>query len=365
MTNWKLALGLAGALSLSTMASAGTTIVFGSPGGPDAPEGVAVKAFADKVEQATDGDVVFETSFSGSVVTWGTSLTGVRDNLVDATFLTPAFNPSEMSATFVFILLAAAPGDLNARTAAVAETALFDCPQCQAEWKRFNVRPLMFSGSDPFQLMCKPEVNSLSAIKGKTVRAAGPFAEYVKAMGGTPASITPTELFEALQRGQVDCALGGVGWLRQFGLGDVVEYIVDQQLGYDHVRMPLVLNADIWNGLSDANRAAMIDNLAFMHAEANAVNTQFAVEAVEEATGKGVNVTPMDSAMMDATTTFREASYDYVVETATKMGVPEAGPLVASFRANLEKWEGIMNDAGDDRAAYEEALHREIYSRLK
>lgn len=358
------ALGVTGTLACAGMATAETTIVFGSPSSPDGPEALAVQAFADRVGETSEGEIAFESSYSGSVVTWGTSLTGVRDSLVDASFLTPAFNPSEMPATFAFVLLAAAPGDLNARTAAVAETALFECPQCQAEWKRFNLRPLSFSGSDPFQLMCTSEVTSLTDMSGKTVRAAGPFGEYVQAMGGTPVSIVPTELFEALQRGQVDCALGGVSWLNQFGLGDVVDYIVDGALGYDHARMPLVLNADVWDGLSGDEREAFISNLGFLHAEANDANTLSGTDAVNEAVAGGASVIEMDPELVAATDAFRADSYGYVVDTATGMGVADVEALVASFQANLEKWNGIMAEIGDDRSAYEDALQREIYDRL-
>ncbi|SHI01153.1 hypothetical protein [Marivita hallyeonensis] len=359
------ALGLTGAMALASAATAQTTLVYGSPSSPDGPEATAFKAFAERVTETSGGEIAFDDSYSGSVVSWGTSLTGVRDSLVDGAFLTPAFNPSELPATFAFILLAAAPGELNARTAAVAETALFGCPQCQQEWKKFNITPLLFSGSDPFQLMCKPEVSSLVDMEGKTVRAAGPFAKYVEAVGGTPVSIVPSELFEALQRGQVDCALGGVGWLRQFGLGDVVEHIVDEPLGYDHVRMPLVMNSDSWDGLSDAHKDAFISNLGFMHAEANAANTNFAMQAVEEGVGKGIKIVAMADDMRDAGNRFRDTSYDYVVAGATGMGVDGADQLVATFRTNLDKWNGIMADVGDDRAAYEAALQREIYDRLK
>ena len=365
MKRFALALGLTGALLLGSPAVADTTFVYGSPANPEAPEALALKAFAERVSADSGGKVKFDMSFSGSVVTWGTSLTGVRDSLVDGTFLTPAFNPSELSATFVFILLASTPGDLSARTAAVAETALLNCPQCEAEWRRFKLRPLMFSGSDPFQLMCKPPVNSLESTKGKTVRAAGPFANYVKAMGGTPVAIVPSELFEALQRGQVDCALGGIGWLRQFGLGDVVEHVVDHPLGYDHVRMPLVLNAAVWRGLPKAHRAAFVKNLAFMHAEANAVNTDFANDTIDEAKGKGVKFSAMDGAMKTATSEHREHAFDAAVAAATKMGVKDAEKIVASYKTSLAKWSAIMSEIGDSRSAYEEALHREIYSKLK
>ncbi|MBO6638208.1 MAG: hypothetical protein JJ920_13660 [Roseitalea sp.] len=364
MKNWKLAFGLAATLSIASPASAETTIVFGSPAGPDAPEGLAVKAFAEKVGEATDGEVVFETSFSGSVVTWGTSLTGVRDNLVDATFLTPAFHPSELGATFVFIRLVTAPGELNARTAAAAETALLNCPQCQREWDRFNVRPLVVTGSDPFNMICKPEVTTLGAVEGKAIRAAGPFADYVKDMGGTPVSTVPTEVFEGMQRGQVDCAMGGVGWLRQFGLGDVAEYVLDETIGYDHARLPFSINADIWEGLDDDHRQAMIDNLGFLHAEANALNTSYGLDARQEAEAKGVQFVAMSDDLKAASDAHREAVFDAAAAAATEQGVEGAAELVASYRANLDKWNAIMAEIGDDRAAYEQALQREIYSKL-
>lgn len=362
----KLTLGLFAALTIAAPAAAETTLVYGSPAPPDGPEGLAVKAYFERVSEATNGSIQFDQKYSGSVVSWGTSsLTGLRDNLVDGVFLTPAFTPSETPAAFVFILLASSPGDLWVRTAASAETLLLNCPQCEAEWKKYNMRALTMTGSDPFNLMCTSEINSLAAMKDKAVRAAGPFANLGEALGGTAVSVVPSELFEALQRGQVNCAIGGVGWLRQFGLGDVITHVVDSPLGYDQARLIMSLNEDVWRGLSDEERAAFIDNLAFLHAEANQANTDYAESAKTEAKEKGVTFLEISGELLEASDAHRAEVWDAVVAGATKFGVPDAQTLVDSYRSSYEKWEGIIADIGYDRAAYEEALQREIYSKLK
>ena len=42
-----------------------------------------------------------------------------------------------------------------AHTAAVADTVLLNCPQCDAEFARYKVKPLALSGSAPLNLVCK------------------------------------------------------------------------------------------------------------------------------------------------------------------------------------------------------------------
>ena len=59
---------------------------------------------------------------------------------------------------------------------------------------------------------CKKPVNSLADIKGLKVRTNGPaLGDLVNAFGGQPTSIAFGEVYTALERGTVDCAITGTG----------------------------------------------------------------------------------------------------------------------------------------------------------
>ena len=54
-----------------------------------------------------------------------------------------------------------------------------------------------------------------------------------------------------------------------------------------------------------------------------------------------------------------------VVSDADKRGVLNAAVLVKTYTEKLDKWTRIVAETGGDRSKYEEALRREIFSRIK
>jgi hypothetical protein len=54
-----------------------------------------------------------------------------------------------------------------------------------------------------------------------------------------------------------------------------------------------------------------------------------------------------------------------VIADAEKRNVADAAALVKTYTEKLDKWRRIVADTGGDRAKYEEALRREIFSKLK
>lgn len=66
-----------------------------------------------------------------------------------------------------------------------------------------------FSGQ---MLFCNKPVSSLADLKGLKVRGNGPSAaDMIKALGGQPVSVAFGEVYTALERGTVDCAMTGSG----------------------------------------------------------------------------------------------------------------------------------------------------------
>ena len=61
---------------------------------------------------------------------------------------------------------------------------------------------------------------------------------------------------------------------------------------------------------------------------------------------------------------YRKTEADLVIEMSKEAGLEGAEEVVHAFLRNLEKWEGIIAEIGYDVEKYEEALNREIYSKL-
>ena len=91
----------------------------------------------------------------------------------------------------------------------VAEAVL---PEANKALERFNTRIVAmypFAAQVPF---CRQPVNSLDDLKGKKVRThGGSLNDFISAVGAQPVGIGFPEVYGALERGVVDCAVTGTG----------------------------------------------------------------------------------------------------------------------------------------------------------
>ena len=68
-------------------------------------------------------------------------------------------------------------------------------------------------------------------------------------------------MYEAMQRGQVDCALGSANYLNTYNIKDFVTSIVDEPIGAYVSTLTLSINLDAWEGMSTENRQIIIDEI--------------------------------------------------------------------------------------------------------
>jgi TRAP-type C4-dicarboxylate transport system substrate-binding protein len=99
----------------------------------------------------------------------------------------------------------------------------------------------------PFHLYTTFPVKKVEDFKGKTIRVTAIYRAFVEAMGGSPATIAPAEVYTALQRGTVD----GLGWpekgLMDLGWHEVIKYRIDP--GFYVLDGTVVMNLDKWKSL--------------------------------------------------------------------------------------------------------------------
>jgi TRAP-type C4-dicarboxylate transport system substrate-binding protein len=360
-----LILAAALALSAAAAAAADTRVVVGGSMPTKGPDSRALVSFAQRVEQQSKGALKFDMSFDGQVVNFRSSLGGVKDGLVDGIQLYPAFYLSELKVMNTFVDLGLAASESWAHTAAVAETVLLNCPQCDAEFARYKVKPLALSGSAPFNLICRNPVNSVADLKAKSIRAVSANQLLVKAFGANPVAIVPSEVFEAMQRGQVECVFSPLDWIPAYGLADAARFVVDTPLTHDSSRIPLAVGSDTWKKLSPEQKMAITRNLPFLVAEATANNIADGVAARQLAESKGLKFGSGGADYQQIVANFRKGELERVVRDGSARGVEGAAGLVSVYRDKLAKWQKIVADNKGDRARYEEALWREIYSKFK
>ena len=139
-----------------------------------------------------------------------------------------------------------------------------------------------FSGQ---MLFCNKPISILADIKGLKVRTFGPaLTDLVKALGGQPVSLAFGEVYTALERGTVDCAITGSGSGNGAKWHEVATHIYNQPLfwavsGY-------FVNLGWWNKLDPAVRALVEKTLLDVQEKQWALGLEATKDGVDCNVGK-------------------------------------------------------------------------------
>jgi TRAP-type C4-dicarboxylate transport system substrate-binding protein len=327
------------------------------------PVNVAMKSYFDNVAKATGGAVTFEM-LTGGTMGGGKALLGIaRDGVVDSSFENALYASSALPAEAMiaqFLL----PNPLVV-AAAQNEMFLLHCPQCLKELDKSNIVPLMYYSTPTYYLMCTKPITSISDARGVKVRSVGSFGRMSAAMGMTPVNLTSDETYEALQRGQVGCALGSPDWLSSYSLREVVKYITDYPLGAIGGLMQLGFNKTAWNSLSETDRQTMRKGFATTVANIEFLYVRGSKDAIADAKNRKISFVQAGPDLKASVAKFNDEELKKIIAKGKHDGVSDADELVKTYHGVIAKWEKIVAQIGEDEKAYEKALNDEIFSKVK
>lgn len=226
----------------------------------------------DRVAAATNGDITVKIMSGGVVAGAKETLEAIQTGLIDMGAVITTYNAGDLPATqFIGNFHTT---DQRIAAPALTETVLLGCPQCTREAVENGVSLQLFASSVPAVLLCasKP-VETLADLAGMRVRASGAVADRFAAMGAVPVIVSPSEIYEALQRGNVDCHSVALTELENSQLWDVVGYATELQVGTYNALNLVVVNQDTWQGFTpeqqelwrDALSRSMVDTVAYTY----------------------------------------------------------------------------------------------------
>jgi TRAP-type C4-dicarboxylate transport system substrate-binding protein len=113
------------------------------------------------------------------------------------------------------------------------------------EWDKVHV--LWMHSSGVTVLMTKMPIATLEDLKGVIIRAPGRVGKTIKALGGTPAPTTMSEVYDALSKGVIQGVYTGVMGLKDWRFAEVVGYTtLAWQVG-SVFPFYVVMNKESWN----------------------------------------------------------------------------------------------------------------------
>ena len=173
-------------------------------------------------------------------------------NVAEITWGLPGYTSSQFEQTMIAELPGAIPVEM---------------PGYEALWAAYDDHlsgefpgtvPLALWTSEPNVLIMRSvEVRSPADLAGLDIRVAGSTAADVAvALGATPQQMPISQVYQALDTGEIDGVITGASTLTDFRLDEVADSItVGAPLG--RLTFFAVINEGVYNGLSDAHRAAL------------------------------------------------------------------------------------------------------------
>jgi TRAP-type C4-dicarboxylate transport system substrate-binding protein len=357
---------LTAAIALSAGPTVAKELIYGSWMGANAStNAITLPTFFDRVREATDGSIDWTLVPGGQLASGPGTVDAVKGNLIDGGTTMAPYTPRELPATNAIFTRTVAGNDVIGTAGAMNELMLLNCPECQAEYKRNNAVAFGGYNTTPYLLMCKPEIASVADLNGTKVRASGGGVEIMKIAGATPVAMSPAEATSALERGVVDCVMGSLAWLRNYGYMDITKHVVEFPLGMAGPPILMYLNRDVWEGMTDLERQAHIDNAAALVA-VGTITAQLDVDAEVKATALEAGIVFHEggadfAAVMDQRVQEQEAK---IIEVATAAGVDDIAALLAKYTELLAKWNLLSKDIGMDVDKFTEVLNAEVYSKI-
>ncbi|MCK8787748.1 TRAP transporter substrate-binding protein [Roseomonas sp. NAR14] len=139
-------------------------------------------------------------------------------------------------------------------------------PAANRDLERFGIR-IAFIYPFPAQvLFCRQPFATLTDLRGRKVRTFGnSLVDLMTAIGAQPTSIGFPEVYSALERGVVDCAVTGTGSGASARWPEVSTHISDLPLSWSLAGY--MVNLRWWNGLDPQVRAFLEGTFQEMHAK--------------------------------------------------------------------------------------------------
>ena len=320
---------------------------------------------AEGAGAATNGAITYDLQAGGAIVTGDTALSALRDGLVDGAGIIATYYDSDLPMNSLISNFAFLGGDPRATSGAIAELTLLDCPDCLAEFKTWNVVPFGPYATDPYSLACRVPVAELGDLRGLRVRVSGnAWSRMAEALDMVPTNMPVGEIYEALQRGTVDCTFTGLSLLETLSLGEVAKYVIEIPIGSLFTPANLALNGDFWNSLPEDQQQALIDAAPLAVASTAYGYLAGAVAVKESATERGIAIDPMNESVSAAVDAFVADERASIIAEGEKRGLTNIKEIVAKFEELNKKWAGIVDSIPATKEALAEKLDAEIYSKF-
>ncbi|WP_417211687.1 TRAP transporter substrate-binding protein DctP [Antarctobacter sp.] len=241
------------------------------------------------VTEKSGGDIEFDHYPSGQIAGFQQAIHSMNSGLTDVTAVSPPYENSKVPLNNLTIL--PGMGTLAVDMTAGYRTMLTNGSAIEKEWTDNGVMPLFNGVNPPYQLIIAGEpMKTVEAIKGKKIRAGGATINMtVAATGGVPVELPAGDMYVAMQRGTVDATVLSMTSAPAYKLEEVTKSVSSNgNFGSGHILIGM--NMEKYQGLSEANRAAVDECNLSVEAEFAKYLDDRSSEVLKEWADQGIEV---------------------------------------------------------------------------
>lgn len=322
--------------------------------------------WAQDVETASGGTLKPKV-FTGTVLLPPAAhLSGVTDGIAQVAYHAGTFTPKDLPRDNVLAQLGFVYSDYFVATFAITDMNMTD-PEMLDQWRKHGV---VYGGgyaTVPYRLFCTTKVVTLADIKGKKLRMPGAaHSDWAKSVGAVPVNVPSSEMYNGLEKGQLDCASNGANELKTRSLWEVSKQATMVELGVYWAGYQYGFNNEFWQSLSPEQRRTLLDTIAAAIVRTGIGYQAAADETVREAPSHGVTLHEPAADLTQSIQDFARAARANAISLGKEeFGLADPAALISRFEQRIEKWERLL--AGIDRkdeAALTALLKAELYDKV-
>lgn len=192
---------------------------------------------------------------------------------------------------------------------------------CEIFEKRVNAKYLgRFHSLLPFTVFSNKRVEKVSDFKGMKIRVMPLYIPFIEALGASPVTIPPSEIYTSMERGVVDGFMWPNVGMASFGLQEVTKYQLEP--GVFQMEPATMIHLDTWKKIPEEAQAIIMDVMKDMEYIASMRNTLIEEKELrmrKEAGMETIRLSPEEAEK------FVNICYDKTWEFVIDMA-PEYGP---------------------------------------
>lgn len=352
-------------LAMAFSANAETKVSYATWLTPNHPTNVALSDYFEDLKSATEGSLVFEPHFAGSLLGAKAIPSGVRDGVADSGYFIGAYVPSELPIDGFLSRFSLLNDDPMAMTGAINELLLVKCPDCRQEYEGgFQTKYLATIALTPYVFHCKEKLVSMADFEGRKVRGISGWTELIEGLGAVPVKTSSGEMYEALERGILDCTIHTISNQRTRSLNEVAPYVIDHPFGGFVGGSVLNMRVEKWGELTSEQQTSIVNGLPQVVAAIVLEHQNVDAEVREEMSGRGTEFYAPDAELAAYIDNSRKTFADNAYAIGERRGIENAREIAGQLIALREEWIALLDEKGRDREAFESLLAERVFSKM-